>query len=86
MIFIPRFQSNYSLSFHLNHEGMNYIADNFNISRIIWNTNMTMENTSSTLVYPNKCLSKCRDRLCLTYKYLQGPTLVEIASQVHDLW
>ena len=39
-IFIPRFHNIYCLSFHLKHEGMNYIIDNFKSSRIIVVTNM----------------------------------------------
>ena len=35
MIFTSQFHSIYGLSFRLKHEGMNYIADNFKISRII---------------------------------------------------
>ena len=64
---------------------MNYIADNFKISRIIWVTNMIVKRIRNVLVCPKKCLSKCRNRLQLTYEDLQGPTL-QIASQVQDLW
>ena len=70
MIFIPHSQSIYCLSFHLKHEGMNYMADNFKISRIIAVVNMIVKKISNVLVRPKKCLSKCRDRLQLTYEDL----------------
>ena len=85
MIFIHQFQSIYCLSFCLKREGMNYLDDNFKISRIIWNTNMINTKISDVLVYPKKWLSKCRDRLRLTYEDSQGPAL-RIASHVQDLW
>ena len=81
MIFIPMLHIIYCLSFHLKHEGMNYIADHFKISRIIGVTNMIMKKISNALVHLKKCLSKCRDMLWLTYEDLWGPTL-RIASQV----
>ena len=59
--------------------GMNYIVDNLKISRII------VKRISNVLVFPKKCLSKCRDRLRLTYEDLRDPTL-RIPSQVQDLW
>ena len=43
MIFIPQLHNIYCLSFHLKHEGMNYIANNFKISRIIGVTNMIVK-------------------------------------------
>ena len=85
MILIPQFHNIYCLSFHLNREGMNYIVDNFKSSRIIGGTNMMVEKISKILVCPKKCLSKCKDRLWLTYEYLRDLTL-QIASQVQDLW
>ena len=44
-----------------------------------------MKRIINVLVCPKKCLSKCRDRLWITYKYLWDPNLW-IASQVQDLW
>ena len=85
MIFILQFHNIYCLSFHLKHEGMNYIVDNFKSSRIIGVTNLMVEKISNILVCPKKCLSKCRDMLRLTYEDLRGPTL-RIASQVQDSW
>ena len=69
MLFIPQFHNIYCLSFHLKHEGMNYIVDNFKILRIIGVTNMAVEKISNVLVFPNKCLSKSKDRLWLIYEY-----------------
>ena len=63
MICIPEFHNIYCLSSHLKHEGMNYIADNFKISRIIGVTNIIVKRISNVLVCPKKCLSKCKDRL-----------------------
>ena len=40
MTFIPQFHNIYCLYFHLKHEGMNYIVDNFKSSKIIGVTNM----------------------------------------------
>ena len=60
----------YCLSIHLKHEGMDYIVDNFESSEIVGVTNMIVEKISNILVCPKKCLSKCRDRLRLTYEYL----------------
>ena len=46
---------------------------------------MIVKMISNVLVCPKKCLSKCRDRLQLTYEDFQG--LAQwIASQVQDLW
>ena len=84
MIFTPQFHSIYCLYLCLKHEGMNYIADKFKIPRIIWDTYMITTKTNDILVCPKKCLSKCRDRLRLTYEGLQGPTL-QIVSQVQTL-
>ena len=75
MIFIPRFHNIYCLYFHLKHEGMNYIDDNFKISRIIGVTNMIVKMISNVLVFPKKCLSKCRDKLQRAYEYLWDQTL-----------
>ena len=85
MIFIPQFHNIYCLSFRLKNEGMNYIVDNFKSSRIIGVTNLMVEKISNILVCPKKCLSRCRDRLWLTYEDLRDLTL-QIASQVQDLW
>ena len=68
MIFIPLFHNIYFLSFHFKHEGMNHIVDNFKSSRIIGVTNMIVKRTSNVLVRSNKCLSKCKYRLWLTYE------------------
>ena len=84
MTFTPQFHSIYCLSFHLKQEGMNFIADNFKISRIIWNINMIATKMSDVLVYPKKCLSKCKDRLQLTYEDLRGPALL-MASQPQNM-
>ena len=70
MNLIPHFHNIYCLSFHLKHEGMNYIVDNFKISRIIGVTNMIVKRISNVLVHSNKFLSKWRDMLRLTYEYL----------------
>ena len=44
-----------------------------------------MKRIINVLVFPKKCLSKCKDRLWLTYEDLRDSTL-QIASQVQDLW
>ena len=64
---------------------MNYIIENFKSSRIIGFTNMIVKWIRIVLVCQKKCLSKCRDRLQLTYEDFQGVNLW-IASQVQDLW
>ena len=56
--------------FHVKHEGMDYIVDNFKSSNIIGVTHMIVERISDILVCTKKSLSKCRDRLQLTYEYL----------------
>ena len=63
MTFIPQSHNIYYLSFHLKHEGMYYIVDNFKSSRSIGVTKMIVEKISNILVCPKKCLSKCKDRL-----------------------
>ena len=85
MIFIPQFHSIYCLSFHLKHEGINYLVGNFKISRIIWNTKMSVAKMRDILVYPKKWLGKWKDILWMTYKYLWRPALL-IASQVQYPW
>ena len=56
MISITQLHGICCLPFHLNHEGMNYFADNFKISRIIWNTNVFLKRTDNIHVYPKKHL------------------------------
>ena len=85
MTFIPQFHNIYCLSFHLKHERMNYIIDNFKSSNIMGVTNMIVEKIRNVPICTKKILSKCRDRLWITYKYLRDLTLW-IASQVQDLW
>ena len=46
---------------------------------------MIVKRIRTILVFQKKCLSKCRDRLQLTYEDFQGLNLW-IASQVRDLW
>ena len=46
---------------------------------------MIVKRIRTILVFQKKCLSKCRDRLQLTYEDFQGVNLW-IASQVQDLW
>ena len=84
MIFILQFHDIYCLLFHVKHEGMDYIVDNFKISKIIGVTNMIVEKINDIPVCTKKSLSKCRDRLRLTYEDLRDPTL-RIASQVQGL-
>ena len=69
MIFTPQPHSIYCLYFHLRHEGMNYVVDNFKISRIIRVTNMIVEKISDIPVCTKKSLSKWRDKLWLTCEY-----------------
>ena len=47
MISIPQSHNIYCLSFHLKHEGMNYIIGNLKSSRIIGVTNMIVEKISN---------------------------------------
>ena len=54
MILIPHLHNIYCLSFHLKHEGMNYIPGNFKISRIIGVTNIIVKKISNVLVYPKE--------------------------------
>ena len=70
MIFIPHSHNIYCLSFHLKYEGMNYFVDNFKSSRIIGVTNMVVEKISNIPIFTKKILSKCRDKLQLTYEDL----------------
>ena len=74
MTFIPQSHNIYYLSFHLRHEGMDYIVDNFKSSRIIGVTNMIVEKIRNIRVCTKKSLSKCRDTLHLTYEDFQIPT------------
>ena len=67
MTFIPRSHNIDRLSLHLKHEGMDYIVDNFKISRIIGVTNMIVEKISNIPICTKKGLSKCRDMLRFTY-------------------
>ena len=85
MISIPKLHNIYCSYFHLKHEGMNYIVDNFKSSRIIGVTNTIKEKISNIFVCPKKCLNKCKDKLWITYEYFQGLDLW-IASRVYDLW
>lgn len=83
MVFIPQFHNIYCLSFHLKHEGIDYIVDNFKSSKIIGVTNILVEKISDIHVCTNKILSKCRNRLRLTCEDLKIPS-PRIASQVQN--
>ena len=85
MTFIPQLHNIYCWSFHLKHEGMDSIVDNFKSSNIIGGTNMIVEKMSDIPVCTKKSLSKCRDRLRLSYEDLQSP-IPQIPSQVQDSW
>ena len=69
MIFILQFHDIYCLYFHLKHESIDYIVDNFKSSRIIEVTNMIFEKISNIPVCTKKSLSKWRDKLRLTCEY-----------------
>ena len=64
---------------------MDYIVDNFKISKIIGVTNMIVEKISNIPICTKKILSKCKDRLRLTCEDLQSTTPRTI-SQVQDSW
>ena len=80
IILILEFHSIYCLSFCLKHEGMNYIVDNFKSSRIIWVTNMIVEKISNILVCTKKCLSKCKDKLHLTWIFARSNSTNSLPS------
>ena len=50
MIFISHCQDIYCLSFHLKCEGMNFVAHNFKISKIIRDTNMITTKMNEVLI------------------------------------
>ena len=85
MTFIPQSHNIYCLSFHLKHEGMDYIVDNSKISRNIGVTDLIMERIINIPICTKKSSSKCKDRLWLTCEDLQSPT-PWIASQVQNSW
>ena len=70
MIFISHCQDFYCLSLRLKCEGINYVADNFKILKIIRDTNTIITKLNNMLVYPKKCLSTCEDKLQLPYEDL----------------
>ena len=74
MTFIPQSHNIYCISFHLRHEGMDYLVENFKISSIIGVTNMIVEKIGDIPACTKKIMSKCRDILRLLYEYLQSPT------------
>ena len=69
MVFIPKYHNIYCLYFHLKHEGMDYIIENFKSSKIIGVTNMIAKKISNIPVCTKKSLSKWRDKLRLTCEY-----------------
>ena len=72
MIFILQFPDIYCLFFHVKHEGMDYIVNNFKSSKNIGVTNIIVEKISDIHVCTTKSLSKCRGRLRLTCEDLQS--------------
>ena len=62
---------------------MDYVAGNFKIFEIIRVTNMIITKMNNILVYPKRCLSRCKDKLQLEYEDLQGPPL-QMVSQVQN--
>ena len=58
IIFIPQFHNIYCLSFHLKHEGMDYIVGNFKSLNIIGVTYMIAKKISNIHVCTKKNLSK----------------------------
>ena len=68
MLFTLHFQNFNYLYFQLKNEGMDYVGDNFKILKIIQDTNMIITKMNNILVYPKRCLSRCRDMLQLAYE------------------
>ena len=74
MTFIPQSHNIYCIYFHLRHEGMYYLVENFKSSSIIGVANMIVKKIGDIPVCTKKSVSKCRDSLRLLYEYLQCPT------------
>ena len=68
-------------------EGMNFLADNFEILKIIGDTNMIDTKMNSMFARPKECLSRCRDLLQLAFvdtpEDFQGSPL-QMIPQVHN--